>query len=85
MTYETKNGYVILKRIEPERTLEGFKMADEAEDGGVVWTGEIVAGNQEYPEGTKILFSRYMPNDFTSDNGDRLLVLKADDIVAVLN
>lgn len=83
MKYVTQNGYIIIRRIEPERKVDGFKLADESEDGGVIWTAEVVAGSERYAGGTKVLFSRYMPSDF-SDGRENLLVLKEDDVVAIL-
>lgn len=84
MNYETKNGFIIIRRLESERSVDGFKLAEDMEDGGVIFHGSVVAGNESYPAGTHILFSRYMPTDF-SDGKETLLVLKQDDVVAVVH
>ena len=84
MTFKVVNSYLIIRRILPEKLIDGFKLPEESEDGGILWHATVVAGDEEYPADTHILFSRYLPQNFT-DGQEELLVLQKTDVVAIVS
>lgn len=86
---------VLVKVLEPEeKTKGGLIIPDTAkekpQEGKVVAVGagkrnkagEYIA--MELKEGQKILFSKYSGNEFTTKEGEELLIIKEEDVLAIL-
>lgn len=81
-------GYVLVKRLEPEsKTASGILLTNSAQEkpqmGKVMAVG---AGKEGKPaqvkEGDTVLFKKYGPTEVTV-NGEELLMLEEEDILAV--
>ncbi|MFH1856579.1 MAG: co-chaperone GroES [Candidatus Omnitrophota bacterium] len=85
---------VLIKVLDPEeKTKGGIIIPDTAKEkpqqGKVVavGTGKVKKDGTRIPmelkEGDKVLFSKYSGNEFTTAEGEELLVIKEEDILAV--
>jgi chaperonin GroES len=86
---------IIVKRVEEEeKTKGGIIIPDTAKEKPI--TGTIIAvgsgkseskGNEKMPldvkEGDKVLFSKYAGTEVTID-GEELLIMKEEDIIAIV-
>lgn len=86
---------VLVKVLEPEaKTKGGIIIPDTAkekpQEGRVIAVGpgkRNKAGEyipMELKEGQRILFSKYSGNEFTTKEGEEFLVVKEEDVLAVL-
>jgi chaperonin GroES len=76
---ETKIGGIIIPDSAKEKPQQGTVIA--AGDGKVLDTGERAA--IEVKAGDKVLFGKYSGSEVTID-GEKLLILREDEILAVL-
>jgi chaperonin GroES len=87
---------VLLKVLEPEeKTKGGIVLPDTAKEkpqqGKViaVGPGKLKDDGSRIPmqikEGQIVLFSKYSGNEFTTEEGEELLVIKEEDILAILS
>lgn len=87
---------VLIKVLEPEeKTKGGIILPDSAkekpQEGKVVAVGpgKIKEDGSHIPmqlkEGQKVLFSKYSGNEFTTAEGEELLIIKEEDILAILS
>lgn len=86
---------VIVKPLEPEtKTKGGIVLPDTAkekpQEGEVVAVGKgkvLDNGSVQSPEvkvGDKVLYGKYSGNEITTKNGEELLIMREDDILAII-
>ena len=86
---------VVIKPLEPEsKTKGGILLPDTAkekpQEGKVVAVGKgkvLENGTVAAPEvkvGDKVLYGKYSGNEITTKEGDELLIMREDDILAII-
>ncbi len=86
---------VVIKPLEAEsKTKGGIVLPDTAkekpQEGKVVAVGKgrvLENGSVQSPEvkvGDKVLYGKYSGNEITTKDGDELLIMKEEDILAIL-
>jgi len=86
---------VVIKPLEPEnKTKGGILLPDTAkekpQEGKVVAVGKgktLDNGSLSAPEvkvGDKVLYGKYSGNEITTKDGDELLIMREEDILAII-
>jgi len=87
---------VIVKPLEAEeKTKGGIVLPDTAkekpQEGKVIAVGKgkvLESGNVQAPEvriGDRVLYGKYSGNEITTKEGDELLIMREEDILAIFN
>ena len=87
---------VLLKILEPkEKTKGGIVLPDTAkekpQEGKIIAVGPGKLKDDgsripmQFKEGQRVLFSKYSGNEFTAEDGEELLLVKSEDILAILS
>ena len=86
---------VVIKPLEPEtKTKGGIVLPDTAkekpQEGKVVAVGKgkvLDSGSVQAPEvkaGDKVLYAKYSGNEITTKDGEELLIMREEDILAIV-
>ncbi|OGX44771.1 MAG: co-chaperone GroES [Omnitrophica WOR_2 bacterium RIFCSPLOWO2_12_FULL_51_8] len=95
MNMQPLGDRVVVKPLEPEnKTKGGIVLPDTAkekpQEGKVIAVGKgkvLDNGSVQAPEvkvGDKVLYGKYCGNEITTNEGEELLIMKEEDILAII-
>ena len=95
MNMQPLGDRVVVKPLEPEnKTKSGIVLPDTAkekpQEGKVIAVGKgkvLDNGSVQAPEvkvGDKVLYGKYSGNEITTKEGEELLIMKEEDILAII-
>lgn len=87
MKYKPLNDSVLIKPPQPdEMTKSGILKLTEVAEAEVPDTGIVIAVGELVPEtikvGDNVVFKKYAPDELPTEDDERLLVIKPEDIIA---